>query len=81
MPWSIAEPFSSRNLQKVARRGWSILPTIFKTSPWRFGPETRTTPIPPLPGGVAMAAMISEVITYLRVNMILNPAVNRSFPF
>src|SRR5688572_6490623 len=44
----------------TARRGGSGPPTTPATNARRAGPETRTTPIPLRPEGVAMAAMMSS---------------------
>src|SRR5687767_5374625 len=57
-PWSRGSPFAPRNIVKVATRGCSVLPTSPSTIASRFAPETRTTPIPPRPGGVAIAAIV-----------------------
>src|SRR5678815_5432528 len=53
MPSSI-----SANRAKVAARGSGTLPRIARAMRGTAGPETRTTPIPPRPAGVAIAAMV-----------------------
>ena len=61
--WSIARPSRSDSVASVAWRGSngvarrSALRAIAAAS----GPLSRTTPIPPRPGGVAIATMVSSV--------------------
>ena len=50
---------ASRKRPNVARRGWGKRPSKACATAAAPDPETRNTPIPPLPGGVAMAAMVS----------------------
>jgi hypothetical protein len=46
-------------LVKVAKRGLGSLPSSFAANSGTFGPDKRTMPTPPVPGGVAMAQMVS----------------------
>src|SRR5574340_162920 len=60
MPSSITARSLSRKRTCVATRGASARPAIASTSARRSAPETRTTPMPPRPGGVAIAAIVGE---------------------
>ena len=54
-------PMLSVNFARVARRAVGTQP-IMPTDTLRVaGPEIRTIPTPPRPGGVAMAAMVSAL--------------------
>ena len=57
-PRSIGAPAASRKFATVAWRGHGRLPSRVSAMPRVVGPERRTMPIPPRPGGVAMAAMV-----------------------
>src|ERR1700694_4865209 len=59
MPLSSVSPCAPWNAALVATRGASGRPIMPLTIPVRSGPETRTMPMPPRPGGVAIAAMTS----------------------
>src|SRR5688572_30869191 len=58
-PWSINAPRASRNSHNTGDRGGSSRPA----TPWMNAesstPDTRTMPIAPRPGAVAIAAMVS----------------------
>ena len=54
---------SSLKSAKVAIRGGGVLPRIATAIAPTAGPERRTTPMPPRPGGVAMATMVSRRTT------------------
>src|SRR6266446_3782743 len=56
-------PRRSRNVATVAWRGAGNFPKSDFAMPETFGPDTRTTPIPPRPIGVAIAAMVSRAIS------------------
>ena len=60
MPSSMARPAASRKVAKVAARGEMLRPVIVSASGVSSLPETRTTPMPPRPGAVAIAAMVSR---------------------
>jgi hypothetical protein len=66
MPSSIAECRASLKAVSVARRGEREFPIRALMNESSRGPETRSTPIPPRPGAVAMAAMMSLSIIDLR---------------
>src|SRR5688572_18320662 len=59
-PWSINAPRASRNSHNTGDRGGSSRPA----TPWMnaesCAPDTRTMPIAPRPGAVAIAAIVSE---------------------
>ena len=52
-------PSSSKNFEKVATRSAGRLPRIKVAVLAASGPDTLTMPMPPLPGGVAIAAIVS----------------------
>src|SRR5512145_848120 len=54
-------PSRSRNAPNAARRGSGSRPSTATAMPGTFGPEMRTTPMPPRPAGVAIAAIVSRV--------------------
>src|SRR5687767_191581 len=58
-------PCRSRNALKVASRGRGRVPSTAAAMRDTSGPETRTTPIPPRPAGVAIAAMVSRATSSL----------------
>src|SRR6185312_7876325 len=58
-PASIGSCAASRKRAKPARRGNGSSPSSTAAISGTRGPETRTIPIPPLPGGVAAATMVS----------------------
>src|SRR3990172_9884850 len=60
-------PSAARKSARVARRGVISRLTSARSMPSRRKPETRTTPIPPRPGGVAIAAMTSLAMRRLGV--------------
>src|SRR5262245_2747639 len=60
MPWSMISPPASMKSRTAARRGGSGPPATPAMSACRCCPETLTTPMPPRPGAVAMAAMVSS---------------------
>src|SRR5438128_11912163 len=60
MPSSSAWPRASRKRANVAALGGGRLPMICSAMRVTSGPETRTMPMPPRPGGVATAAIVSR---------------------
>src|SRR5476651_2499111 len=60
MPSSIRLPFASCMTANVARRDSGTFPSTAAATAGAFAPETRTIPIPPRPGGVAIAAIVSR---------------------
>ena len=56
----MVRPSASWKFDKVAARGEMERPIIVSASGISALPETRTTPMPPRPGAVAMAAMVSR---------------------
>src|SRR5580698_3437681 len=50
---------ASRNAAKTARRAAGSVPRIAVAMLCAAGPESRTMPTPPRPGGVAAATMVS----------------------
>src|SRR5258705_9717748 len=60
-------PSALRNSARVARRGITSVLTSAHNRLSRRGPETRTTPMPPRPVGVAIAAMTSFAMRRFRV--------------
>jgi hypothetical protein len=54
----MALPSASRKVHSIAWRGSGRRPLSTSAMGSKPGPETRTTPMPPRPGAVAMAAMI-----------------------
>src|SRR5260221_10495645 len=56
---------TSAKAPKVARRGSGRPPRIARAIRGTSGPETRTTPIPPRPAGVAIAAIVSRATSSL----------------
>ena len=50
----------------AALRGAGSEPRILTAISGTFGPDRRTTPIPPRPAGVAIAAMVSSVCIVFR---------------
>src|SRR5688572_26853724 len=65
MPSSTATRLASRNEVAVARRGSGNCPKTSSAIRGTAGPETRTMPIPPRPGGVAIAAIVSRLTSSL----------------
>src|SRR5688572_3012954 len=65
MPWSIASPPASRNTACKAVRGLGARPTTFFAMASAREPDTRNTPMPPRPAGVATAAIVSRVSSSL----------------
>src|SRR5262245_59588342 len=65
MPSSTATPSASRNTVCVACRGSGTAPRILAAIAGTADPESRTTPMPPRPTGVATAAMVSRVTSSL----------------
>src|ERR1051325_9840393 len=65
MPSSMRSPPASRNAAKVACRGSGSVPTTLAAIVSTAVPESRITPMPPRPGGVAIAAMVSRLISPL----------------
>src|SRR5712671_8148679 len=61
MPSSICRPERSLNTQSVACRGAGRLPVTAAAICWTREPETRTTPMPPRPGALAIAAIVSRL--------------------
>ena len=59
MPESIASPVASRKDASVAVRAAGVLPVMVRAMRRASGPATLTMPIPPRPGAVAMAAIVS----------------------
>src|SRR5262245_3367228 len=55
----MGSPDASRNGASVACRAAGSSPTRIAAISGVLGPETRTTPTPPRPGGVAAATMVS----------------------
>ena len=61
--WSIASPSRVAKVASVARaRRQRRARRALRRMPRAPGPETRTTPMPPRPGAVAIAAMVSRCI-------------------
>src|SRR5256885_4411078 len=58
-------PLRSRNEASIACRGSGSCPSSDRAMSGTLGPETRTTPMPPRPTGVAMAAMVSRATSSL----------------
>src|SRR3569833_686020 len=60
---------ASRKRAKVARRAAGSSPRTTAAISGTFGPETRTMPTPPRPGGVAVATIVSTLPmrAYLRL--------------
>src|SRR5687768_2940709 len=65
MPSSIASPCASRKTAWNAVRGSGRRATSFVAIAGASAPETRTTPIPPRPAGVATAAIVSRLSSSL----------------
>src|SRR6267143_1638902 len=59
MPSSIGSPVAARKVARTASRGAGTPPSKCDASCSSFFPETRTIPIPALPGAVATAAITS----------------------
>ena len=59
---SITSPSSSRKRAKRAWRGSGNLPSSCSLICGTVGPDIRTMPTPPRPGGVATAAMVSVTV-------------------
>lgn len=59
IPESIVSSWALANEVRVAYLGLKRRPVIVWAIFDARGPESRTMPTPPLPGGVAMAAMVS----------------------
>src|SRR5207249_556771 len=59
MPSSIGSPAAPRKIARTASRGAGTPPSKRDASSFSFFPETRTTPIPALPGAVPTAAITS----------------------
>ena len=55
----MAIPSSSKNFERVATRSAGRLPRIRFAVLAASGPDPLTMPMPPLPGGVAIAAIVS----------------------
>src|SRR5512141_1473229 len=62
MPWSMAPPSAARKLARCAWRAAGATPARRCAMSARLLPETRTTPMPPRPGAVATAAMVSALL-------------------
>src|SRR3569832_2374345 len=71
MPWSITLSSAWRKSRKVAWRGFRLAPCGSRhtadITASRFLPERRTTPLPPRPGAVAIAAIGKESKSMLRL--------------
>src|SRR5947207_15263881 len=63
MPSSIRSPCASRKLARTARRGSGSRPRSCMAISGTAGPDTRTMPMPPRPAGVAIAAIVSRLIS------------------
>src|SRR5688500_10988791 len=61
----MVSPCRSRNAPRVASRDGGKAPSSAAAMRGTSGPETRTTPIPPRPAGVAIAAMVSRASSSL----------------
>src|SRR5688572_14339218 len=61
MPWSCGSPCASRNVANVARRGSGRRASSLRAIAGTAAPDTRITPMPPRPAGVAIAAIVSRV--------------------
>src|SRR5574340_1512729 len=57
----MARPALSAKQASTARRGSGNRPRTPRAKAVRSRPDTRTTPIPPRPGAVAIAAMVSAL--------------------
>src|SRR5262245_42639105 len=64
-------PRASRKRAKAACRGAGSEPTISLEISGTAGPEIRITPMPPRPGGVAIAAMVSRLISSLAMGRLV----------
>src|SRR5262249_19017972 len=60
-PASMVSCWASRKRAKVALRGTGRSPRITAAISGTFGPDTRTIPTPPRPGGVAAATIVSTL--------------------
>src|SRR5262245_54944526 len=60
MPSSITSPAASRKRASTALRGAGAALAIVAPTTAARDPEMRTMPMPPRPGGVAIAAMVSR---------------------
>src|SRR5918992_5665142 len=65
MPSSSASPLLLRNTACAACRGFASTPRTFSAMAGTAGPLSRTMPIPPRPGGVASAAIVSRLTSSL----------------
>src|SRR5437879_13908430 len=63
MPSSMRSPRASLIKHSDAFRAWGSRPVNACAISRVLGPERRTTPIPPRPTGVAIAAMVSRAIS------------------
>src|SRR5687768_10401830 len=64
---------------KVTRRAGGTSPSMTAAISGALGPETRTMPIPPRPGGVAAATMVSARVIVQRLSAFpagLNPPID-----
>src|SRR5688572_5120555 len=71
MPSSMRSPRASRNARSVAVLGFGSPPATAAAISATAGPETRTTPIPPRPAGVAIAAIVSRAISPLAMGRLV----------
>src|SRR2546423_12800875 len=65
MPWSSSSPRASRMRQKLAWRASGTRASTLLAICGTAAPDTRTTPMPPCPAPVAIAAMVSRLISPL----------------
>src|SRR5690606_33297378 len=71
MPSSMASPAASRKRTWWAWRGRSARPQSPRAMAGAAGPERRTMPTPPLPGGVATATMVPVAMRAARAGSVL----------
>src|SRR5690554_361823 len=74
MPRSMGNPPASRNARYSARRGSGRCPSMPRAMSGAAGPEIRTIPTPPRPGGVATAAIVSVSASPRGLRLLLDPA-------
>src|SRR3954470_3161060 len=79
MPSSMRAPRPSLKTDKAARRGAGRAPATAAAIRATPRPDTLTTPIPPRPGAVAMAAMVSRSTSSFRMRrfVAIEHALNR----
>src|SRR2546421_10968030 len=71
MPSSSMPPRASRKAACLACRGTGSVPSTLCAMRVTAGPEMRTMPMPPRPGGVAMAAIVSRATSPARMGRLV----------